>query len=80
MALVPLEPWDPCQYVSNCELAPPLTQQQSTDNKLGLMLGRGRGTCALARILTLIRALLSCGDVSSVLFISFSLEGKNLLI
>lgn len=70
MALVPLEPWDPC----------PLTQQQSTDNKLGLMLGRGRGTFALARILTLIRALLSCGDVSSVLFISFSLEGKNLLI
>lgn len=41
MELVPLEPWDPCQYVSNCELTPPLTQQQSTDNKLGLMLGRG---------------------------------------
>ena len=70
MALVPLEPWDPFQYESNRELTPPLTQQQSTDNKLGLMLGRGRGTCALARILTLIRALLYCGDVSSVLFIS----------
>ena len=30
---------DPCQYLSNCALTPPLARQQSTDNKLGLMLG-----------------------------------------
>ena len=30
--------WD-----NNCKPTPPLTQQQSTDNKLGLMLSEGRG-------------------------------------
>ena len=32
----------------------PLTQQQSIDNKLGLMLGQGRGKWAVAQILILI--------------------------
>ena len=27
------------QYLGNCPPSPPLTQQQSIDNKLGLMLG-----------------------------------------
>ena len=27
------------QYLDNCPPTPPLTQQQSTDNNLGLMLG-----------------------------------------
>ena len=31
--------WDQYQYLGNCPPTPPLTQQQSTDNKLGLMLG-----------------------------------------
>ena len=30
---------DQCQCLNNCAPTPPLTQQQSTDNKLGLMLG-----------------------------------------
>ena len=30
---------DQYQYLGNCPPAPPLTQQQSIDNKLGLMLG-----------------------------------------
>ena len=30
---------DPYQYLGNCPPTPPLTQQQSNDNKLGLMLG-----------------------------------------
>ena len=30
---------DQYQYLGNCPPTPPLTQQQSTDNKLGLMLG-----------------------------------------
>ena len=30
---------DQYQYLGNCPLTPPLTQQQSIDNKLGLMLG-----------------------------------------
>ena len=36
-------------------LYPPLKQQQSTDNKLGLMLGQGRGRCEIAQIWTLIQ-------------------------
>ena len=47
---------DKCQYLSKCALTPPLTKQQSTDKKLGLMLGLGRGMCAIAQILTLIQA------------------------
>ena len=34
------------------------TQQQSIDNKLGLMLGKGRGRWAVAQILILIPILL----------------------
>ena len=30
---------DQYQYLGNCPPTPPLTQQQSIDNKLGLMLG-----------------------------------------
>ena len=30
---------DQYQYLGNCPLTPPLTQQKSIDNKLGLMLG-----------------------------------------
>ena len=33
------EQLDQYQYLGNCPPAPPLTQQQSIDNKLGLMLG-----------------------------------------
>ena len=36
--------------ISVCDstLTPPLTQQQSTDNKVRLKLGLGRGSCAVA--------------------------------
>ena len=34
------------------QLTLPLDQQQSTDNKLGLMLGKGKGRSAVAQILT----------------------------
>ena len=34
---------DQYQYLGNCPPTPPLIQQQSIDNKLGLMLGLGRG-------------------------------------
>ena len=30
---------DQYQYLGNCPPTPPLSQQQSTDNKLGVMLG-----------------------------------------
>ena len=30
---------DQYQYLGNCPPTPPFTQQQSVDNKLGLMLG-----------------------------------------
>ena len=33
-----LETWDQYQYLGNCSPTPPLTQQQSIDNKLRLML------------------------------------------
>ena len=41
-------------HPSNCPPTPPLTQQQSIDNKLGLMLVHGRGKWAVAQILILI--------------------------
>ena len=41
------------QYLGNCLPTPPLTQQQSIDNKLGLMLGEGRGRWAVVQILIL---------------------------
>ena len=34
-----VEKLDQHQYLGNCLPTPPLTQQQSIDNKLGLMLG-----------------------------------------
>ena len=34
-----LEDLDQYQYLGNCPPTPPLTQQQSIDNMLGLMLG-----------------------------------------
>ena len=34
-----MKKWDQYQYLGNCPPTPPLTQQQSIDNKLGLMLG-----------------------------------------
>ena len=46
---------DQYQYLGNCPPTPPLTQQQSIDSKLGLMLGLGRGRWAVARILILIQ-------------------------
>ena len=45
---------DQYQYLGNCPPTPPLTQQQSIDNKLRLMLGQGRGRWAVAQILILI--------------------------
>ena len=47
------------QYLNNCAPTPALTQQQSTDNKPGLMLGKWRGRCAVAQILTLIKKVTS---------------------
>ena len=38
--------------MSNSTPTPPLIQQQSTDDKVGLMLGQGRGRCAVVQILT----------------------------
>ena len=46
---------DQYQYLGNCPPTPPLTQQQSIDNKLRLMLGWGRGRWAVAQILILIQ-------------------------
>ena len=34
-----LRNWDQYQYLGNCPPTPPLTQQQSIDNKLVLMFG-----------------------------------------
>ena len=48
---------DQYQYLGNCPPTPPLTQQQSIDNNLRLMLGQGRGRWAVAQILILIRFL-----------------------
>ena len=44
---------DQYQYLGNSPPTPPLTQQQSIDNNLGLMLGWGRGRWAVAQILIL---------------------------
>ena len=38
--------------MTNSTPTPPLIQQQSTDDKVGLMLGQGRGRCAVVQILT----------------------------
>ena len=46
---------DQYQYLGYCPPTPPLTQQQSIDNKLGLMLGWGRDRWAVAQILILIQ-------------------------
>ena len=50
---------DQYQYLGNCPPTPPLTQQQSIDNKFRLMLGQGRGRWAVAQILILIQILLT---------------------
>ena len=49
---------DQYQYLGNCPPTPPLTQRRSIDDKLGLMLGEGRGRWAVAQILISIRLLL----------------------
>ena len=49
--------WDQYQYLGNCPPTPPLTQQQSIDNKLGLMMGQERGRWAVVQILILIHNL-----------------------
>ena len=46
---------DQYQYLGNCSPTPPLTQQQSIDNKSRLMLSQRRGRWAVAQILILIR-------------------------
>ena len=46
---------DQYQYLGNCPPTPPLTQQQSIDNNLRLMLGKGRGRWTVAQILILIQ-------------------------
>ena len=46
---------DQYHYLDNCPPTPPLTQQQSIDNKFRLMLGQGRGRWAVAQILILIQ-------------------------
>ena len=38
--------------MTNSTPTPPLIQQQSTDDKVGLMLGQGRGRCAVVQTLT----------------------------
>ena len=43
---------DRCQHLSKCASTPPLIQQQSSDNYLGLNLGKGRGRYAVAQMLT----------------------------
>ena len=43
---------DQCQHLSKCASTPPLIQQQSSDNYLGLNLGKGRGRYAVAQMLT----------------------------
>ena len=45
---------DQYQFLDNFSPNPPLTQQQSIDNKLRLMLGWGRGKWAVAQILIMI--------------------------
>ena len=43
---------DQCQHLSKCASTTPLIQQQSSDNYLGLNLGKGRGRYAVAQMLT----------------------------
>ena len=51
-----LKNWlDQSKYLSNCTPTPPLIQQKSTDNKLRLVLGYGKGRCTVVQILTLIQ-------------------------
>ena len=47
---------DQYQYLGNCPPTPPLTQEQSIDDKLRLMLSQGRGRWAVAQILILIQS------------------------
>ena len=66
---------DQFQYESDSTLTPPLAQQQSTDNKVRLMLGKGRGSCAVAQILLLIHQ--DHGPSYITLFRNFLRGGKN---
>ena len=51
---------DQCQYLSSCAHTPPLTQQQSTDNKVGLMLSLpGRDRCAVSQILRIVQHIMA---------------------
>ena len=61
------EKWDQYQYLGNCPSTPPLTQKQPIDNKVGLMLGWGRGRWAVAQILILIRKMLIGPSISQAL-------------
>ena len=45
---------DQCWYLSSGAPSPPLMQQQLTNNKLGLILVKGRDRCTVSQILTLI--------------------------
>lgn len=46
---------DQFQHLCNFTLTPPLTREQSTDIKFGLLLGEGRGRCVVSQIMRLIR-------------------------
>ena len=53
------------QYLSNCSPTPPLIQQYSPDNKVGLMLGqcwvRGKGWRTVSQILILVQYVFEGG-------------------
>ena len=68
---------DHYQYLGNCPPIPPLTQQQSIDIKLGVVLGEGRGRWEVAQILILI--LLFIINVTSELagWHGFKLKGGD---
>ena len=65
---------DQYQYLGNCPPTPPLTQQQSINNKLGLLLGSGSGRWAVAQILILIQERFSAHKTTH--FFPFLLLGK----
>ena len=56
---------DQCQYLSNYAPTPPLTLQQSTDNKLGLMLGQGTGRSTVVQRQALIQCNWKCSSFIS---------------
>lgn len=58
------------KHLSNCSDTLPLTRQQSVDNTLGLMLGKGSGLCAVVQILILIQDSTCRGDSTRCGFLS----------